>query len=229
MVLLEIAVVVVIVLALAVFVAIYNGLIGRRNRVQDAWAQIDVQLKRRYDLIPNLISTVKGYMKYEKSVLTQVTALRSSIVTGTAQQKAQANDQLSQALKSIFAVAENYPDLKASQTFQNLQEELEWTENKIAFVRTAYNDNVMEYNNSLQQFPSNVVANMFHFQTFDYFKAPDAAQEPVKVDFDDVNAQISGDAPESQSAAPASAQKGKKRGRKPASPPPPPASKAPGS
>jgi LemA protein len=176
-----------VVIALAIIV-IFNGFVSKRNRVQDAWAQIDVQLKRRYDLIPNLINTVKGYMKYEKNVLTTVTALRSSIVTGTTQQKAQANDQLSQALKSIFAVAENYPDLKASETFKNLQDELETTEDKISFVRSSYNDYVLEYNNSLQMFPGNIFANMFNFKPAEFFKAPEAAAaEPVKVDFSDMN------------------------------------------
>lgn len=176
---------VVVVIALALIV-IYNGFIGKRNRVQDAWAQIDVQLKRRYDLIPNLINTVKGYMKYEKNVLTTVTSLRSSIITGTPQQKAQANDQLSQAFKSIFAVAENYPDLKASETFKNLQEELETTEDKISFVRTSYNDYVLDYNNALQMFPGNMLAGMFNFKPAEFFKAPDEAAEPVKVDFSDM-------------------------------------------
>ncbi len=175
----------VVVVALVVIV-IYNGFVSKRNRVQDAWAQIDVQLKRRYDLIPNLINTVKGYMKYEKNVLTTVTSLRSSIITGTPQQKARANDQLSQAFKSIFAVAENYPDLKASETFKNLQDELETTEDKISFVRTSYNDYVLEYNNALQMFPGNVFAGMFNFKPADFFKAPDAAAEPVKVDFSDM-------------------------------------------
>lgn len=175
----------VVVVALAIIV-IYNGFVSKRNRVQDAWAQIDVQLKRRYDLIPNLINTVKGYMKYEKNVLTTVTTLRSSIITGTPQQKAQANDQLSQAFKSIFAVAENYPDLKASETFKNLQDELETTEDKISFVRTSYNDYVLEYNNALQMFPGNVFAGMFNFKPADFFKAPEAAAEPVKVDFSDM-------------------------------------------
>lgn len=168
-------------------IAVYNGFISKRNRVQDASAQIDVQLKRRYDLIPNLINAVKGYMKYEKSVLTQVTQLRSSIVSGTMQDKAQANNQLSQALKSIFAVAENYPDLKASENFKDLQGQLEDTEDKIAFVRTSYNDYVLDYNNSLQQFPGNVFASRFGFQKADFFQTPTEQKEPVKVDFDDVN------------------------------------------
>ena len=177
------AVVVLIILAV---IAMYNGFIGKRNRVQDAWAQIDVQLKRRADLIPNLINTVKGYAGYEKSVLTQVTALRTSMVSGSVQEKAQANNQFSQALKTIFAVAENYPDLKASQNFQMLQQELQGTEDKIAFVRTSYNDYVLDYNNAIQYFPGNIFANMFHFARQDFFQAPDADREPVKADFSDL-------------------------------------------
>ena len=172
----------IVVVIIAAVILVFNGLVGKRNRVQDAWAQIDVQLKRRYDLIPNLIETVRGYMKYEQSVLTKVTQLRSSIISGSVQDKAQANNQLSQALKSLFAVAENYPDLKASQTYQNLQEELENTENKISFVRTSYNDYVLDYNNAIQQFPGNVFAGPLGFKRVDFFQAPEEAQQPVKVD-----------------------------------------------
>ncbi len=175
------------VIVLLIVIIMYNGFVQKRNRVQDAWAQIDVQLKRRYDLIPNLINTCKGYAAYERGVLTQVTALRSSIITGTVQQKADANNQLSQALKSIFAVAENYPDLKASQNFQMLQQELESTEDKIAFVRTSYNDYVLDYNNAIQEFPGNVFSGMFHFAKQDFFQAPPEAAQPVKVDFSDLN------------------------------------------
>ncbi|MDE1874201.1 MAG: LemA family protein [Candidatus Micrarchaeota archaeon] len=181
MALLEIVAAVIIIVVAAV-VLVFNGLVGKRNRVQDAWAQIDVQLKRRYDLIPNLVETVKGYMKYEKSVLTQVTQLRSSIVSGSVQDKAQANNMLSQALKSLFAVAENYPDLKASQTYQNLQSELENTENKISFVRTSYNDYVLDYNNAIQQFPGNLFAGPMGFKRMDFFQAPEEEKAAVKVD-----------------------------------------------
>ena len=145
-------------------------------------------MKRRYDLIPNLLDTVKGYAKYEKSVLTQVTQLRSSLINGSVQDKAQANNQLTQAFKSIFAVAENYPDLKASQNFQQLQQAITDTEDKIAFVRTSYNDYVLDYNNGLQQFPSSVFANAFHFVKYDFFQTEsDVEREPVKVNFDDLN------------------------------------------
>lgn len=213
--LLGLAVVAILVIIILVIVAIYNGFISKRNRVQDASAQIDVQLKRRYDLIPNLVEAVKGYMKYEKAVLTKVTQLRSSIVTGSMQDKAQANNQISAALKTIFAVAENYPDLKASQNFKQLQDELVDTEDKISFVRTSYNDYVLDYNNALQTFPGNFFASRFNFQKADFFQAPAEAQEPVKVNFDDVNN------PSSDSTAPkAPAQAGgkKKPAKKPKSP-----------
>jgi LemA protein len=181
------ALVAVVVIIVLVIIAIFNGFVSKRNRVQDASAQIDVQLKRRYDLIPNLVNAVKGYMTYEKSVLTTVTSLRSSIVSGSMQDKAQANNKISQALKTIFAVAENYPDLKASQNFMELQNELTDTENKISYVRTSYNDYVLDYNNALQTFPGNVFATKFNFQKADFFKAPGEAAEPVNVDFSNVN------------------------------------------
>ncbi len=177
-------------IVLLAIVAIFNGLVSRRNRVQDAWAQIDVQLKRRYDLIPNLIETVRGYAKYEKGVLTQVTQLRSAIVSGSVQDKAEANNKLSRTLKSIFAVAESYPELKASETFKNLQDQLSDTEDKISFVRTSYNDYVLDYNNDIQQFPGNVFAAPLGFRKADFFQtAGEAERQPVKVDFGDLGAQ----------------------------------------
>ncbi len=206
------ALVAVIVIILIVIVALYNGFVSKRNRVQDASAQIDVQLKRRYDLIPNLVNAVKGYMTYEKSVLTKVTSLRGAIVSGTMEDKAQANNQISAALKTIFAVAENYPDLKASQNFKELQDELVDTENKISYVRTSYNDYVLDYNNALQTFPGNVFASRFNFQKADFFKAPDEAAEPVKVDFSDVNSAQGG-----SGVQPKQPPKGAKKGAKPKS------------
>ncbi|MDE1834852.1 MAG: LemA family protein, partial [Candidatus Micrarchaeota archaeon] len=158
-----IAVIVILALIILAIIGMYNGFIQKRNRVQDAWAQIDVQLKRRYDLIPNLVNTVKGYRDFEKSTLTQVTALRAQLVSGSVQDKAQANNMLSQTLKSLFAVSENYPDLKASENFKQLQTTLEDTEDKISFVRTSYNDYVLDYNNAIQQFPGNFFASTFHF------------------------------------------------------------------
>lgn len=178
----------VVVIVLLAVVAIFNGLVSKRNRVQDAWAQIDVQLKRRYDLIPNLIETVRGYAKYEKSVLTQVTQLRSALVTGSVQDKAEANNKLSQTLKTLFANAEAYPELKASKTFENLQGELTDTEDKISFVRTSYNDYVLDYNNAIQQFPGTVFASPLGFKKADFFQTEDEAErQPVKVDFSDID------------------------------------------
>ena len=204
-----IAIVVIIVL---VIIALYNGFVSKRNRVQDASAQIDVQLKRRYDLIPNLVNAVKGYMTYEKSVLTTVTSLRSSIVSGSMEDKAQANNKISAALKTIFAVAENYPDLKASQNFKELQDELVDTENKISYVRTSYNDYVLDYNNALQTFPGNVFATKFNFQKADFFKAPEEADaEPVKVDFSDVNGAKGGSGAQPQPPKGKGAKKGAKQ------------------
>ncbi len=210
-----VAAAVVVVVAL-IAILTYNGFVAKRNRVQDAWAQIDVQLKRRYDLIPNLLSTVKGYMKYEQGVMTQITALRSSIVSGSVQDKAQANNQLSGALKSLFAVAENYPDLKASESFKNLQDQLASTEDKISFVRTSYNDYVLDYNNALQVFPGNIFSNIFHFKPSEFFKAPEEAEEPVKVDFSDMGSGASPAAPPSQQKAPKASAK---RAKQAASPP----------
>ncbi|MDE1870744.1 MAG: LemA family protein [Candidatus Micrarchaeota archaeon] len=203
------AVVAVIIIVVLVIIGGYNNLIGLRNRVQDAQAQIDVQLKRRFDLIPNLVNSVKGYMKYEQNVLTTVTKLRSSIVSGSMQDKAQANNQISQALKTIFAVAENYPDLKASQNFKQLQDELTDTEDKISFVRTSYNDYVLDYNNAIQTFPGSVFASSFHFQKAEFFQAPAEAAEPVQVNFDDVNAPQK---PAAAQAAPAAPQKQPRKG-----------------
>lgn len=201
---------IIVVVVLLIIVGIYNGLISKRNRVQDAWAQIDVQLKRRYDLIPNLIETVKGYAKYERGTLTQVTKLRSAIITGTPQQKADANNQLSAAFKSIFAVAESYPDLKASQNFRDLQSSIQDTEDKISFVRTSYNDYVLDYNNALQQFPSSIFANAFHFVKYDFFQTQsDAERQPVKVDFSDINSSSDDDSSTPPTSAPAPKAKGK--------------------
>ncbi|MEK6981423.1 MAG: LemA family protein [Candidatus Micrarchaeota archaeon] len=161
----------------------FNNLISLKNRVDNAWSQIDVQLKRRYDLIPNLIETVKGYAKHEKETLSDITKYRAQLVTGTTEQKAQANNMLTGALKSLFAVAENYPQLKANENFKMLQEELAGTENKIAYVRTAYNDNVLSYNNAIQMFPNSIFANMFNFVQKTYFEAPAAERENIKVKF----------------------------------------------
>ena len=164
-------------------IATFNSLISLRNRVENAWSQIDVQLKRRYDLIPNLINTVKGYMKHEKGVLTEVTKMRSNLISGSMSQKSKASDSISNALKTIFAVAEDYPKLQASENFKMLQEELSGTESKIAYSRQFYNDNVMTLNNKIQQFPSNFIANMLKFKEREFFKTQEAEKKNVKVEF----------------------------------------------
>ena len=161
----------------------FNSLIMLRNRVDNAWSQIDVQLKRRYDLIPNLVNSVKGYMKHEKGVLTQITKMRSSLVSGSMSQKAKASDAISNALKTIFAVSERYPKLQASENFKMLQEELSGTESKIAFSRQFYNDNAMVLNNKIQQFPSNLIANMINFKKREFFKSAETEKKPIKVEF----------------------------------------------
>jgi LemA protein len=174
----------VIVILLLIVGFMYNNLVTMRVRVSEALSQIDVQLKRRTDLIPNLVETVKGYAKHEKDVFENVTKARASLMqAGGAKEKAEANDFLSNSLKSLFAVAENYPDLKASQNFMELQEELSDTENKIAYARQFYNGNVRDYNTQLQVFPSALIANMFHFQPAEFFAVDEKDKEPVKVSF----------------------------------------------
>lgn len=176
--------IVIFVIILVLYVVLtYNRLVTLRNRVKNAWAQIDVQLKRRYDLIPNLVETVKGYAKHEKGVLTEVTKARAQLMKGGIEDKARANNMLTQALKSLFAVAENYPNLKANENFKLLQEELAGTENKIAYIRTAYNDAVLEINNACDMFPTNVIAGIFGFKHEPYFEAPETEKKAVKVEF----------------------------------------------
>lgn len=162
----------------------YNGLVTLRNRVREAWSQIDVQLKRRSSLIPNLVETVKGYAKHEKSVFENVTKARSALVGATSLgQKAAANDQLTGALKSLFAVAEAYPELKASDNFKQLQDEISDTETKVAASRQFYNTNVLDLNNSIETFPTALLANMFGFQKEEFFKASEEEKADVKVKF----------------------------------------------
>jgi LemA protein len=167
-------------------VSIYNGLISRRNRIDEALGQIQVQLKRRHDLIPNLVSAVKGYMNFEQSVLTQVTEARASAVTAGAQgsvaQQAQAENMLTGALRSLFAVVENYPELKANQNVLSLQEELTTTENQISFSRQHYNASVLEYNNAIQVFPNVLLAGMFGFTKREFFEAEVEAANVPNVD-----------------------------------------------
>ncbi|HLP79953.1 MAG TPA: LemA family protein [Acidobacteriota bacterium] len=164
--------------------SLYNGLISLKNQVDNSWAQIDVQLKRRADLIPNLIETVKGYAKHEKTVFEQVTKARSAMLSAeTIPQKAKAADALSGTLKSLFAVAEDYPKLQANTNFLQLQEELSGTENKIAYARQNYNDRIMEYNTKIEVFPNNIFANMLHFGKRESFAVTEEEKKPVKVSF----------------------------------------------
>ena len=166
-------------------VGIYNALVNLRNRCDNSWAQVDVQLRRRYDLIPNLVETVKGYAKHEREVFEKVTEARSkAIKAGTVKEQGQAENMLTGALKSLFAVVENYPELKANQNFLMLQEELAGTEGKIAYARQFYNDTVMKFSVKQQVFPSNIIANMFNFKEKEYFEIEEpAAREPVEVKF----------------------------------------------
>lgn len=163
---------------------VYNSLVSAKVRIQEALSHIDVQLKRRSDLIPNLIETVKGYAKHEKDLLENVTKARASLMSAqTTHDKAQANNMLSDTLKSLFAVAENYPDLKANQNFAKLQEELSDTENKIAYSRQFYNSNVMDYNTKIALFPNSLIANLFGFKPAEFFEAEEEERKPVKVSF----------------------------------------------
>ena len=179
--------VVLIIIALIVVWAIgeYNGLVTLRQRVKNAWSQIDVQLQRRFDLIPNLVETVKGYMGHESDVLTKVTELRSSWAKATTvSEKAELDGELSNVLKTIMAISENYPDLKASQNFTELQQELTNTENKISYSRQFYNDTVTKYNTKVELFPTNIFASIFHFEPEQLFRAEsEEARKNIKVDF----------------------------------------------
>lgn len=164
--------------------ATYNGLVTLRNRVREAWSEIDVQLKRRSSLIPNLVETVKGYAKHEKEVFENVTKARSALLGAkNPHEAAAANDMLSGALKSLFAVAEAYPNLRASENFKALQDEISDTETKVAASRQFYNTNVLDLNNTIETFPSAFVANMFGFQKADFFQASEEEKTDIKVKF----------------------------------------------
>ena len=179
-------VLIVIIAFVALFaVSIYNSLVKLRNQVKNAWSQIDVQLKRRHDLIPNLIETVKGYMTHERDTLENITKARSQAVAAEGVgDKAKAEGELTSALGKFNLVVENYPDLKANQNFLSLQEELTSTENKISFSRQNYNDQVLFYNNKIQMFPSNIVAGMFQFTEEEFFEIEDEKEKEVpKVSF----------------------------------------------
>ncbi len=173
------------VIILFYLIATYNGFIILRTRIQEAFSGIDVQLKRRADLIPNLVETVKGYAKHEKTVFENVTRARTSLIKAqTPHEKAQANNMLTDALKSLFAVAEAYPQLRASENFQELQRQLEDTEDKVAYSRQFYNSNVLEYNTKVRMFPSNLIAQMFNFKEEEFFEAEEEERKKVEVKFE---------------------------------------------
>lgn len=166
-------------------IGVYNKLVNSRNKVKDQWAQIDVQLKRRADLIPNLVETVKGYAKHEKNTLTEVIEARNKFVSaGSINEEIEANNQLTDALNKLFALSESYPELKANQNFISLQNDLKDTEDKISYARQFYNDTVLTYNNLVQMFPSNIIANMFKFEVYEFFKIEEKEKEVPKVSFE---------------------------------------------
>ena len=179
-----IALIIIAVLVIIV-IAMYNNLVRLRQKVKNSWSQIDVQLQRRFDLIPNLVETVKGYMEHEEGVLTKVAELRTSWANaGSVAEKASLDNELSGALKTIMAVSENYPELKANQNFSELSEELRNTENKISFSRQFYNDTVTKFNTKMELFPSNIIAGIFGFKQKDLFTAEnEEVRKNVKVDF----------------------------------------------
>lgn len=176
--------VIVAVLIVLWLIGVYNGLIRLKNRVDEAWSDIDVQLKRRYDLIPNLINTVKGYATHEKELLEKVTQARAQAINaGTVEEHQQAENMLTEALKSVFAVAESYPDLKANQNFLELQKELADTENKIQASRRFYNGNVRDFNTKIEVFPNNLIAGKLNFSKREFFEAEAGEKENIKVEF----------------------------------------------
>src|SRR6478736_9010705 len=179
-----IVIVVVVVLLLLYVIATYNGLVKLRNRVENAWAQIDVQLKRRLDLVPNLVETVKGYAAHERQTLDAVIQARNAGVAAQGpQQEAEASNMLTGALRQLFALSEAYPDLKANQNFLSLQEELTATEGRVAYARQFYNDSVKDYNIKLEAFPSVIFARMMKYEKREYFEADEASREVPKVQF----------------------------------------------
>ena len=175
---------IVVLLTVGWFISVYNTLVKLRNRVQNSWAQIDVQLKRRFDLIPNLVETVKGYAAHEKDVLEKVTQARSMVQSAQSlEQRQQAENMLTDTLRSLFAVAEAYPQLQANQNFMDLQRELSDLEAKIAFARQFFNDTTMNYNTEIQSFPNNILAGMFNFQAMPYFQVDEVQRQAVQVKF----------------------------------------------
>ena len=181
-------VILVLVVIIGIYVVMYNGLVQLRVHAQESWSQIDVQLQRRNDLIPNLVSTVKGYSKFEASTLAKVTELRTAlnnVPDDDHAKKMEVSNQLTGTLRTLFAVSENYPDLKASAEYQQLMEELSNTENKIAYSRQLYNSTVAALNAKIQSFPSNIVAKLHHFTQIDYLQVLESAKAAPKVSFDD--------------------------------------------
>lgn len=179
----QIAIIIIVLLVVILAISSYNSLVRLRNYVKESWAQIDTLLKRRYDLIPNLIETVKGYMNYEEKVLTEIVQARSKLISGDKSEAIDANNMINQSLKSLFAVSEAYPDLKANKNFLLLQEELAGTENKIAYARRHYNEVVRQYNTKLEMFPSNIIAGMFGFQPNIYFEVKEEEKAVPKIQF----------------------------------------------
>lgn len=179
----QIAIIIIASLIIIFIISLYNKLVRLRNYVKESWAQIDTLLKRRYDLIPNLIETVKGYMKYEEKVLNEIVQARSGLVSQNKSEAMDANNMISQSLKSLFAVSERYPDLKANKNFLLLQEELVGTENKIAYARKHYNEVVRQYNTSLEVFPSNIIAGIFRFEPSIYYEVKEEEKTVPKVQF----------------------------------------------
>jgi LemA protein len=174
----------IILVIVAWFILTYNNFVNLRNRVKNAWAQINVQLKRRYDLIPNLVETVKGYAKHEKEIFENIAELRAKAMGATSiKDIGESNNQITGTLKTLFAVAENYPELKANEEFLKLQEELTNTENKIAFSRQFFNDIVMNYNATQQKIPANLIAGMMNLKPEEYYPVDEAEKGPVKVQF----------------------------------------------
>jgi LemA protein len=207
-----IVVIVIVVILAFVLVGMYNGLVRKRNRAENAWAQVDVQLKRRHDLIPNLVETVKGYAAHERGTFDEVTQARTAAQQAQGPQaQAAAENVLTQALGRLFAVAENYPQLRATENFQQLQAQLSETESNIAVARQVYNDTVLTYDNALQTVPTSIIAGIFNFQPREYFQADDTDRSVPQVSFTDASA-----SPAPQSTPPAS--------DTPAEPSPPPAS-----
>ena len=179
-----IALIVVVVLLIVWIIGVYNNLVSLKMRVKNAWAQIDTQLKRRFDLIPNLVETVKGYAAHEQGTLEKVIAARNTYASATSvEDKAKANNELTSTLKSIFALGEAYPELKANENFLALQTELAGTEDKVAYSRQFYNDTVQMYNTAIMKFPNNILAGMFGYKEEPFFTIEDAEKEPVKVQF----------------------------------------------